>query len=499
MAASLKPLWLYVHFPLFSLETLLRALPQTTQNWHEIPMAAVEQRQQQSFVQCCNQPAQHCGVTPSMPLATALAICPQLHSLRRQPAQEQAHLQQLALLAYNFSPEIIIHSEGGLWLEIAGCKQLYLSYAKLLEQLRQAFRHQQLTLGGALAHSPMAAQILNASPFPTQAPDNEAMVQQLANTKIAALAISDRQQRQLHQLGITTIGKLLQLPRAALGRRFGQPLLHLLEQLSGERPCPLPHFTPPATFSANLQHPDGIYSKQGLLFPMKRLLQNFNHYLLARQHSCRTLEWHFSALLGERAKMQVTFNKPQINWPAMLEISRLQLERISLPGSIELVTLHCDALLPLKPDSTDLFGCNQRQDEQLIDKLRARLGTQALQQISQHREHLPEQASQTKMPNDQRTEQFTEQFTQPPSDQGMEKALRPLWLLPKPRLLGTQTRQLSWQHRPLTLLRGPERLDGNWWLRPQHRDYYLARDTQGACYWLYRNQQRQWFLHGVFG
>jgi protein ImuB len=54
----------------------------------------------------------------------------------------------------------------------------------------------------------------------------------------------------------------------------------------------------------------------------------------------------------------------------------------------------------------------------------------------------------------------------------------------------------------LTLLHGPERIESGWWdAADVQRDYYVARDGQGACWWIFRapGARPAWFLHGCFG
>ncbi|GAL22007.1 DNA polymerase-like protein PA0670 [Vibrio maritimus] len=37
-------------------------------------------------------------------------------------------------------------------------------------------------------------------------------------------------------------------------------------------------------------------------------------------------------------------------------------------------------------------------------------------------------------------------------------------------------------------------MDGN----PVKRDYYVARSEQGQWLWIYRTEDKQWFIHGQF-
>jgi protein ImuB len=47
-------------------------------------------------------------------------------------------------------------------------------------------------------------------------------------------------------------------------------------------------------------------------------------------------------------------------------------------------------------------------------------------------------------------------------------------------------------------LAGPERIESGWWDGDDaKRDYFIARLSDGALGWVYR-EEGQWFLHGLF-
>lgn len=491
VTASSRTLWLYLRFPRLRLEALLadpglaQGEPDRLQN---PPVAVVSERSNSHVILCCNDKALAQGVESGLTLSTALALCPELKTLQRQPPQEKSALQRLALLAYRFSPTVMLDDSGGLWLDLSGCEQLFRGYAPLLNNLHSVIHDRGFSVDNGIAHSPLAARLLCRDGYRSIVPSPEQIQSALQQNPVDQLVLNDQQQRNLQQLGLRCIGDLLNLPRAALGRRFGKELLEQIEYLLGERPCKLPRFSPPPVFIDVLQNPDGIFSKEGLLFPMKTLLQRLGHYLIARQRHCRAIQWQFEPLLGESVHMAVQLSASQNNWSSLLALSRLQLERLELPGSIEKIVLGSDRFVNAPQGSLDFFGDQRRnQDYELIDKLNARLGAQALWQPATHAQYLPEQASSLQ-PAGLRGES------------GIPSASpRPLWLLQNPQPVRQQDRQLIWRE-PLELLRGPERLNGNWWQGRQQRDYYLACDSKGARYWLFQDcHSKRWFVHGVFG
>jgi len=68
---------------------------------------------------------------------------------------------------------------------------------------------------------------------------------------------------------------------------------------------------------------------------------------------------------------------------------------------------------------------------------------------------------------------------------------RPLWLLPRPEIA----------NHSLTVISAAERIENGWWDRTDvRRDYYIACDPNGGCYWVYktRHSVNDWYIHGVF-
>ena len=84
---------------------------------------------------------------------------------------------------------------------------------------------------------------------------------------------------------------------------------------------------------------------------------------------------------------------------------------------------------------------------------------------------------------------------------------RPLWMLEVPEPLPVRDGRPCYRGSRLRL-RGPERLESGWWDDAGiARDYFVARDDDGVCLWVYRDRRKSrddgeratWYLHGMFG
>jgi len=72
---------------------------------------------------------------------------------------------------------------------------------------------------------------------------------------------------------------------------------------------------------------------------------------------------------------------------------------------------------------------------------------------------------------------------------------------------------VTWRGKRRRIVRadGPERIFGEWWLRPMEmhavRDYFVVEDESGERLWVFRSGDgvdtatgsHRWFLHGIFG
>ncbi len=509
-ARQSSPLWLYIELPRLAVEVLLSSA--------QSGLAAVAvSSAQPPRISACSAAAEQLGAAVGQSLSSALSLAAELLSVTHCDDRCRARLTALAHACYRFSPELYLDGERGIWLEISASRQLYRGYPALLEQLDAALSEvtasadgHPLSVRAALATTPLAAQLcarqqpLGESLAVAGQLSQRTQQQALETLPVAALPLPERHRQQLAELAIGDYGALRKLDSRALGARFGEPLLALIEQLdSGQRPpAELTRFRPAEQFASDWQHSEAIISKAGLAFPLKRLLLELQHYLLARQLNALALHWQFSNLYNEQCTLEVRLSAGDYRWPVLLRLSQLQLDSATLPAQIDKVALRCDQFSAQPNGQTDLFGdANSRdgdrrpQRQMLLDLYYNRLGSAALRYLASADETLPEWRSRlTPAPAGNR---LTALSRQP----------RPLWLL-SPALPANRPPRLRFQNSPLQLLDGTERISEAWWRgEPQqspqpgaYRDYFVAADTLGNHYWLYcRSTDNRWFVHGLFG
>ncbi|QDQ27192.1 DNA polymerase Y family protein [Chitinimonas arctica] len=476
-------LWLALHFPSLPLDALALNLTPTQPE----PWAVVEAAGRIERVVVCNQAADALGIKAGQRSATAQALAANLRLAPRQPAQEQALLDNLAAWSLQFTPTVCLDPPAGLLLEIGGCLTYFKGLPRLRRLIAKRLAKQGLRARQGIAPTPLLAswlaQLGQAEPIlPGQL--SPTVLQALP---LARLPLSAEIRHGLHALGLRQAGELLSLPRDSLDKRFGPGLSLQLDRALGLRPDPRKHFVAADCFSRRIELNWATDQVEALGFVAKRLLTELAGFLQGRGLGVQQLLFRLQHEDKHSSEFHVGLGKPTRSAEAMLAISRERLARLSLAAPVEGVTLQADRLHRLDGAPLDLFGdAGQAADFDLLHaRLVARLGESAVRGLATVDDHRPEYAWQAR----------TRAGPTPPPVQGE----RPTWLLPEPLPLTSHAGQ-PWHGGPLRLLDRAERIESGWWDGDTlARDYHQAEDPSGQRYWIYRLRgEGRWFLHGQF-
>ncbi|MEX1669587.1 DNA polymerase Y family protein [Zhongshania guokunii] len=500
-------LWLCLRLPSLPLDALG---PQHTKG-----MLALSNN---NIIVMANAAAQQAGIAAGMSVASALSLSNKLELRPRDEQREQQHLANIALWAYRFSGDVCLCPPNAVLLELGASLRLFKNLARLYRKFISAFRRRGLSVQLGIAHTPLAAELLshqNLSPANLVNGAGQlhrtALDNALRELPIGLLPLAPKTLNTLQEMGMHTLGNIQALPRAALERRFGKNIVTVLAKLQGEQPDIRPKFTPPETFHAQRHFDGGLHSKQQLRFPISALLSELEHYLRLRQCLNRDLEWTFHYLDGSREAWSLDLSHRHFDRRSLIELVMLRLERLSLQGPVESLSLSCTQFIGNEQHSDQLFDTanhskHQEKAAQVLDKLRLRLGAQRCHLFSLQDAHLPElnwvlrdAHTSASAPSQSKLKPILKpvaaQQTTAPST---TELIRPNCLCHPPEAITETTEGLFWQGE-LHLLQGPERFDGQWWQQRQTRDYYIARHQHGALCWVFKDcLNRRWYLHGFF-
>jgi protein ImuB len=301
-------------------------------------------------------------------------------------------------------------------------------------------------------------------------------------------------QKALAQMGVTTLGDCLRLPRQGFARRFGPGRLRELDQGLGRSAEVRRHQVFPVHFRDSLELPADT-ADTGLLLEGFRILgDRLQACLKSRQASVRTLWCHLHHLDGLDTRIPISLRQASADISLFLGILRLRLDAGALPGVATRLMLDADLVPGSSGGGTDLLGKPLHPDDGLtglLERLRARLGRQAVHGLALVPEHRPERAWR---PVDDPLAEGA--LAAGPAGRG---PARPPWLLSAPRSLPVLKGHPAFQGL-LCIERGPERIETGWWDGADvRRDYYIAINRQGARLWIYQDlRSSAWYLHGVF-
>ncbi len=467
--------WLAAVFPHLALDLATRDTAIDDQ-----ALAITEDMRGRPVVADCTATAEQLGVRVGMTVAAALAVASELVLCERQPGAEARALQRLAAWAYQFSGQVSLEpSTATLYLEIGGSRRLFGAPGPLREQLAHDLGVLGYRAMAGTAPTPAAARL--AARQGLDIDSAEQLERYLARLPLAALGLEPSELRALRGMGFRHARELLRLPRPDLARRLGPALLERLDRLRGHRPDPRPPWRPPEHYRANLDLGTEVHEASGLVFPLQRMIREFCGVLRGGDHGVQSVDIELRLREG-RQRLRLGLQAPGRDEARFMTLLRERLEHLQLSSPAVEITLQASRLLPFDAPATDLFGDSADIDsclDPVLERLRARLGDDAVSGLGGVEEHRPEYSWRTPAPG---------------ADSPCPALPhRPAWLCQPPRPCVIADYQV---------LAGPERIETGWWDgRDCRRDYYVMRDPHGAALWVYREYKPApgWYLHGIFG
>jgi protein ImuB len=478
-------LWLAIRLPFLPLEVYARAA-QATQ-----PLAVTTTSGSRSEVIACNGAASNRGVRPGMAVAAAMALASDLTTVPRDTAAERGALERIAAWSIQFTPAVTIAGDGEALLEIEGSLALYGGLKRLWVAVDEGLKALGYAATLACAPTPLAAQWFARAGLCVRLRHSDALRTSLPELPVHVMDPGPEALDILLNVGAMTLGDCLKLPRDGLARRCGPDLCERLDRALGLRPDPRPFFTPPSTFKAAQPLPAPAHQADMLLFCARRMLVELCGYLAATLHGVQRLAFSFAHHKREPTRVALTLVQASRDPDHLTGVLRERLNRTALPAPVTDILLESELVLPLNGSSHSFLPDSARHEEavaHLIERLRARLGDEAVVGLKRAADHRPERAWRACEPGSRDAAAL------------VSLPRRPLWLLAKPRPL-TESGEVPCYDGKLSLLAGPERIESGWWDgHDVKRDYFVASNGDDALLWIYceRETGGRWFLHGFF-
>jgi protein ImuB len=382
------------------------------------------------------------------------------------PGLPAAMLEPIAAWACQFTPRVALEAPDALLVEVEGSLRYFGGEPALLSALESGLASMDVQTVMATAPTPRAALWrARGAGLP------------LTELPVSVMRMPD--EAFFRSIGVATLGEVLELPRDGLASRCGQALVDELDRALGRLPEPRVFFSPPERFAATLELPAEVAHAEALLFAARRLLVQLEGLLAARQAGVRAFTLDLVHRDGSASAVRVELASPARDAGRLADLLREKLALLQLVQPVEAIGMRAEDFAALAGRTAGLFGDSAAEAEdwaQLLERLQARLGRDAVHGVSAFPDHRPEYAWRRVEPGDWDPHEF------------VQPGPRPAWLLDMPKPVAESV---------LDLMAGPERIACGWWDGDEARRDYFVAGLGAALAWVYR-EDGQWYVHGFF-
>ncbi len=450
------------------------------------------------------------GIVAGQLISAALALVPGLATRDRDDGAEAAALADIAIVVLAFTPATCLAPPDAVLADIGPSLQLFGGLRALVGRLLRSLRAQGYAPLLGIAPTADAALLLARAGRVQPVLELAALPAALDDLPLHLLDLAPRACDVLRAAGVTTLGAMRALPRAGLARRCGTAAVTALDRALGRIPAARAPYAPPLRFAARLPLPAPVEDTQALGFALQRLVQQLAAWLTARGLGVTRLtltmvhEPHMRLRGIPSTEVMFALGAPARAVAHLQGVLRERIARVALPAPVEALLLASEATAPLAGRNLELLPGDEAHDVAvpLLERLRARLGDDAVTVLAPCAEHRPELAQR---------EAPRSPAARPPAAAAADRSAsaaarqaealppRPLWLMDATQPIAAQLDRQPWILRD-----GPERIESGWWDgRDFRRDYFVAETPDGALMWIYRDHRYgvddgEWFLHGLY-
>ena len=524
-----------------------------------VPLAVVGDRNGAQLLVSLSAEASAVGLAPGQALRDATAICPNLLTVTEDPLNEARFLGVLRRWAGRLSPWVAEEPPASLLVDLTGSAHLFGGEEAVLAKVAEDCAELGLTVRAGVADTPGAAWGLaryartgvaplrsgdaidqearatrsraakrrgwergGGGPRPVPAKGAESaviappgrLVEALGDLPLAALRLEADVVDRLMRLGLRQVGDLIVLPRAALARRFGMETLRRLDQALGMEPEPVNPVRPPLHFAVRLTLPDPIGLRSDVEAALDRLLPPLCARLRERGRGARRVALQAFRADGGVSAVEVGLARAADTPDRIRPLLHLKLDRIDPGFGIDCLRVEAvatEAMVqvqhrgPLEgAAATAGQGTSAHALDDLVGRLGARLGHEAVTRLHPSDSHIPAKAAQVLMAA----------WSQPHDGPWPASPTpRPLILFRPEPVDAPETPEpparFRWRRREFVvrMAAGPERLMPEWWLedpdwRGGARDYWRVEAEGGERLWLFYGQggavTDRWYCEGLF-
>lgn len=483
------------------------------------------------MVQALDARAAKHGLYVGQPLANARAMVQPLSVIASDEKADRALLENITDWCDRFTPMVSLDAPYGLYLDITGAAHLFGGEAAMLQEVTRRIAAQGFVVRGAIAGTSLCARALARYAHGAIVPPGKEAAA-VAPLPIIALDCGDKILRALRHAGLKSIGAVADRLHSELSERLGTAFVTRLNILLGADEKPLTPRRALPDLMAERRFAEPVVTQDAITAALQGLAQALSETLERQGRGARLLEAVFFRADGKVDRIAVKTGEGLRDAAVMLRLLRQRLDALADPldagFGFDVIRLEAVLAEEINP-ATISFDANDNARQQigfLIDRLSVRFGEHRVQRFVAQDTHIPEAAGvAVPAQDDFGPQKWT--LKRLPGD----PPRRPLRLLEKPEPISVLAsiphgppKRFRWRQwvQNISRIEGPERIALEWWkenpwdrlVPPQGetekqkkareeknrpcRDYFRAETESGMRFWLFRDEQAGWHMHGVF-
>jgi len=446
------------------------------------------------------------GINVDMVVADCRAIYPALQVFDDKPGLAEKLLNALAEWCLRYTPTVAVDLPDGLILDVSGCPHLWGGERLYLDDIITKLKAFGYYVQAAMADTIGAAWAISRFGKASSIIEPCRQAEAILPLPPAALRLEAPILERLEKLGLHQISSFINMPRKALRRRFGQPLLMRLEQALGQEYEVVEPIQPVQPYQERLPSLEPIRTATGIEIAIRRLLEKLCMRLAKEEKGVRKCVFKAYRVDGNLQQMEIGTNRPTRNVEHLFKLFEIKIPTMEPALGIEVFTIEALIVEDISASQDALWditeGGNGTAIAELLDRIAGKLGVNTIHHYLPDEHYWPE-----------RSVKAASSFEEKPQTNWRTNLPRPIHLLTRPETIEVTVPMpdyppmLFYYKGILHNVRkadGPERIEQEWWLEQGlFRDYYCVEDENGARYWLFRlgsygSGEPKWFIHGFF-
>lgn len=486
--------------------------------------------------------ARQAGVATDMTLqlAKALISSTSVYYEEYNPTRDIEALHTLAVWCLRFSPHVgldtelcgsrhaaphtmqmknesscISHLHYGIVIDLTGTTRLHGDLESLSHSIHDLFK------GSArVALAPTIGAVWALSRFGNISPhiihSIPALRDVVRDLPLSALRIDDTSRSLLGDVGIFTIGELLELPRHSLSHRFGRQVVCRLAQLLGGLEESFYTVKPTKRYIQRRVFEPPLANKMAVAAAIGALFNKLINSLRASGTVAKLFSLTLTDTTGHSLHKEFPLASASNDQKHLSTILQPIIDSMRFCGELREMLLEAHEVVGMQteqesfssPHDNDSNNLSRSRGE-LLNSFSVRIGKERIAYARLRHSHIPEIAcayqSFRETPTLTRVNDITPHYgslERPPVLFVPPEPITTIAMLPdKP------PSWIRWRGSNLTIVSGigPERIAPEWWRKDlqrdefTERDYFRIQDNSGRWLWIYREVATQkWFAHGVW-